>query len=199
MKVKVALFDFDNTICQGDSINRLLLYYIKKHPLSVFNFVKVPFVYLAYLLHLITFEKVKSTILFPLKHLNDKQLETFYKEKVEPHYYQNVVKELEEKKAEGYVVIICTASSEVYMKYNQLPIDILIGTKTKGSQIIGKNCKNQHKVVLINEYLQNNHYTIDYDHSYAYSDSISDKPMLEMVKNQIRIELKTGKMMTWSI
>ncbi len=84
------------------------------------------------------------------------------------------------------------------MKYHQLPIDCLIATQTRGSQIIGKNCKNEHKVTLINQYLKDKNYEIDFDHSYAYSDSYSDMPMLNMVKNKVRIELKTGKIMEWS-
>jgi HAD superfamily hydrolase (TIGR01490 family) len=197
MLVKVALFDFDNTLCQGDSIHRLLVYYVKKHPLSIFHFLKLPIAYILYLLHIISFEKVKSTILFPLNKLSEEELKIFYNNEVKPHYYKNVVNELKEKKEAGYVVVLCTASSESYMKYNDLPIDVLIGTKTNKSHIIGKNCKNKHKVTLINEYLEKNNYQIDYENSYAYSDSASDMPMLEMVKNRIRIELKSGIMKKW--
>lgn len=197
MLVKVALFDFDNTISHGDTIVSLLKYYCFKHPLSVVNFIKVGILYIGYLLHISSFESAKSALLFPLAHMHDEELEWFYHNKVEPEYYLNVVEELRKKKEAGYIVIVCTASSEVYMKYNSLPIDHLIGTKTNGNKIIGKNCKNAHKVDYINDYLKEKDYVIDYDHSYAYSDSKSDLPMLSMVKNRIRVEKKTGNMTTW--
>lgn len=197
MIVKVALFDFDNTVCSGDSINRLLVYYCSKHPLSIFNFILLIFKSIGYLLKIVSYEQLKSTILFPLEHMSDQELKTFYINKVKPHYYNNVVEEMKKKKEDNYHIILCTASSEVYMKYNDLPIDKLIGTKTNGHTIIGKNCKGKHKVTLINEYLKENNLEIDYDNSYAYSDSKSDFPMLEMVKNRIRIELKTGNIISW--
>lgn len=43
MEKPVALFDFDNTIAQGDSINRLLKYDLKKRPWHIFYFIKVAF------------------------------------------------------------------------------------------------------------------------------------------------------------
>ena len=111
-----------------------------------------------------------------------------------------MVEEIKKKKEEGYIVIVCTASSEVYMQYNELPIDCLLGTKTKridnhpSSQIIGKNCKGKEKIPRILEYLQSQNIEIDYENSYGYSDSNSDIPMLSLVKNRKRILLKTGEM-----
>jgi Haloacid Dehalogenase superfamily, subfamily IB, phosphoserine phosphatase-like len=198
MKVKVALFDFDNTIYQGDSINQLLKYYILHHPFSIFYLVRSLVLYIGYKLKINSFIALKSSLLFPIDKMSDKELECFYQENIIPRYYLHVVDELKRKKEEGYKVIICTASCEAYMKYHQLPIDCLIATQTRGSQIIGKNCKNEHKVTLINQYLKDKNYEIDFDHSYAYSDSYSDMPMLNMVKNKVRIELKTGKIMEWS-
>lgn len=203
MKKRVALFDFDNTLSQGDSIYHLLKYYVSKHPLSVFRFIKVGILYLGYKLKLCSFIPAKQALLFPLDKMSDKELEEFYINEVEPHYYLNVVEELKRKKEEGCIIVLCTASVECYMQYCQLPIDVLIGTKTKRvnnhntSIITSKNCKKEEKVVRINAYLKENNYEIDYDHSWGYSDSITDMPMLEMVKNRVRIELKTGKIGKW--
>lgn len=200
MKQKLALFDFDNTVCQGDSIKRLLKYYLQKHPLSVFHFLKVGILYLGYLLKFNTFEQAKSALLFPLDNMSDQEKESFYKQNIEPYYYKNIVEEMRKRQEEGCIVILCTASSEAYMKYHRLPVDVLIGTITKDdkSQIIGKNCKNEEKVNRIQRYLNENGYTIDYDHSWGYSDSSSDMPMLRLVKNKMRVELKTGTLKRWS-
>lgn len=198
MKCKVALFDFDNTVANGDSIVRLLKYDIRKHPWHILYFIKIAFFYLFYLLHISSFEKAKSCLLFPLDYMNDQELEQFYHEHVEKYYYPNVVDEMQQKKDEGYIVILCTASCEIYMQYNQLPVDQLIGTITEYNQhptshIVGKNCKNEEKVPRILNYLNSQNIEIDYENSYGYSDSNSDLPMLSLVKHKKRILLKSGQ------
>ena len=78
MLKKVALYDFDNTIASGDTIVRLLKYDLKKQPVHFFYFFKVAFYYFLYLLHISSFEKAKSALLFPLDHMDNSQLKTFY-------------------------------------------------------------------------------------------------------------------------
>lgn len=198
--VKCAFFDFDNTIAKGDTIFKLLVYTIKKHPLTIVRFLLTILYGIGYILHLVSKEKLKETILFPLDLFNSEELKTFYQEKVVPSYYSHMVQELQKRKDEGYLVFLVTASSEAYMRFNELPIDILMGTQTEiidgeyTSHIVGKNCKDAHKVERINAYLEKNNLSIDYEHSYGYSDSTSDIPMLKLVKNRVRISKKDGSM-----
>lgn len=198
--VKCAFFDFDNTIAKGDTIYKLLVYTIKKHPLTIVRFLLTILYGIGYILHLVSKEKLKETILFPLDLFNSEELKTFYQEKVVPSYYPHMVQELQKRKDEGYLVFLVTASSEAYMRFNELPIDILMGTQTEiidgeyTSHIVGKNCKDAHKVERINAYLEKNNLSIDYEHSYGYSDSTSDVPMLKLVKNRVRISKKDGSM-----
>ena len=198
--VKCAFFDFDNTIAKGDTIYKLLVYTIKKHPLTIVRFLLTILYGIGYILHLVSKEKLKETILFPLDLFNSEELKTFYQEKVVPSYYPHMVQELQKRKDEGYLVFLVTASSEAYMRFNELPIDILMGTQTEiidgeyTSHIVGKNCKDAHKVERINAYLEKNNLSIDYEHSYGYSDSTSDILMLKLVKNRVRISKKDGSM-----
>lgn len=200
MEQKVALFDFDNTVARGDSINRLLKYDLKKRPWHIVYFVKVIIYYFLYLIHVFSFEKAKSAILFPLDSMSDDELKKFYQEIIVPTYYPHIVEEMKQKKNEGYVVILCTASSEAYMQYTDLPVDCVLGTRVLRKNhhathyIVGKNCKNEEKINRILSYLDERNMTIDYENSYGYSDSDSDKPMLSLVKNKKRIVLKTGEM-----
>ena len=60
--------------------------------------------------------------------------------------------------------------------------------------MIGENCKKFEKVVRLNEVLEQLDLEIDYDNSYAYSDSLHDIPMLKMVKNRVKINKKNGEM-----
>ena len=112
---------------------------------------------------------------------------------------------LKKKKAEGYTIYICSASVEAYLRFCKLPVDEILGTKTDikdgkyTSQMIGKNCKNEEKVKRIQEVIKNHNLEIDYDLSYAYSDSLHDIPMLKMVKNRIKIDTKDGHMSPFEI
>ena len=112
---------------------------------------------------------------------------------------------LKKKKAEGYTIYICSASVEAYLRFCKLPVDEILGTKTDikdgkyTSQMIGKNCKNEEKVKRIQEVIKNHNLEIDYDLSYAYSDSLHDIPMLKMVKNRIKIDTKDGHMSSFEI
>lgn len=192
MKRSVALFDFDNTIAHGDSIARLLQYDLKHKPWHFFHFLPVGLYYIGYLCHLCSIEKVKDALLFPLRSMNEQELVLFYQNEVSIHYYPQVLQELKQRKQEGCFIIVCTASCEAYMKYHDLPIDAMIGTRFENGHIVGKNCKNEEKVPRILTCLKEQDIVIDYEHSYAYSDSDSDLPMLEMVKHQKRVLLKSG-------
>ena len=60
--------------------------------------------------------------------------------------------------------------------------------------MIGNNCKNEEKVTRLTAVIAKLGVDIDYENSYAYSDSMHDIPMLKMVKNIIRINKKNGEM-----
>lgn len=205
METKIAFFDFDDTLIHGDSIKYLLEYYVKKHPLSFFSFFKVGLYYLLFKIHVMEFNSAKSALLFPLKKMSTKELELFYQQCVVDKYYDNVVKELKDKKQQGYQIWIVSASVEAYLQFCKLPTDVIMGTKVQTNQgqytniVIGKNCKNEEKVRRIEEMLQQLKITIDYDQSYAYSDSTHDIPMLKLVKNRIKIDKKNGEMSPFKI
>lgn len=201
---KVALYDFDNTIASGDSIFRLLKYDLSHRPYHCLYFIKTALYYILYLLHMISFEKAKSTLLFPLNCMSDQQLCDFYIQHIEPTYYDHIVELINQQHQEGYYIIVCTASSEAYMRYHRLNVDALLGTKTKRrhhhatNQIIGKNCKGEEKVSRITEHLKSKDIQIDYEHSIGYSDSTSDLPMLSLVSQRKKIALKTGEISDFS-
>lgn len=200
MKHKIAFFDFDDTLLPQDSMKRLIYFCLKRHPWTFICLFKMAFLGLLYGIKMISFIPLKQAILFPLNHLSEKELEQFYQECLIPHYYLNVVEELKQKKSENYLIYLVSASPEVYLKYTDLPIDVIIGTKTLSkdgrntSRIIGKNCKSEEKVRRIHEILKEKNIEIDYDNSYGYSDSLTDMPMLKLVKHRIRINKKDGSM-----
>lgn len=200
MKQKFAFFDYDDTLIHGDSGTALLKYYLKKHPLAIFKLLKVGILFPLYLVGLVKFQTAKTAWLFPMDNLSDDELNDFYQTCLVPKYYSNVIKELKDKKNDGYLIYICSASIEGYLRFCDLPVDGILGTKTEiingkhTSKMIGKNCKNEEKVKRLNEVINELGVEIDYDNSFAYSDSTHDIPMLKMVKNRIRINKKNGEM-----
>lgn len=205
MKQKIAFFDFDDTIIHGDSITYLLKYYLKKHPLAIFNFLIIGWHYIVHKLGNKPINKAKSAVLFPLKKMNERELERFFKTEVEPKYYPNVVVELQEKQQQGYLIYIVSASVEAYLRFCDLPVDCIIGTKVEiidgkyTNKMIGNNCKNEEKVIRINADLKQKGIEIDYDNSYAYSDSQHDIPMLKLVRNRIKVDVVNGAMSSFEI
>ena len=66
--------------------------------------------------------------------------------------------------------------------------------------MIGKNCKNEEKVKRIKEVIKNHNLEIDYDLSYAYSDSLHENIIfLNMFRNSIKITNNDGHMSTFEI
>lgn len=205
MKQKFAFFDYDDTLIHGDSGRALLKYYLKQHPLAVFKLLKVVVLYPLHLIGLVPFQMVKSSWLFPMERLTDKELNDFYQTTLVPKYYKNVVAELKHKKQQGYMIYICSASIEGYLRFCDLPVDGILGTKTEiingkyTSKMIGENCKNEEKVLRLEALIKDLNLEIDYENSYAYSDSYHDIPMLKMVKNRIKINKKNGEMTPFTI
>ncbi|MDD3027358.1 MAG: HAD family hydrolase [Erysipelotrichaceae bacterium] len=197
---KFAFYDFDDTLIHGDSNKYIFLYGLRRRPLFILSVFPIAIYFIGYKLKLCPINKAKSIWLRPLKWMDDKELEDFYKTEIMPHYYDNVVANLKAQYEAGYLVYICSASVEAYLLKTDLPYHFLSGTRTKvrggryTNLVIGKNCKRKEKVARIQEVLDGAGLAIDYENSYAYSDSPSDWPMLKLVKNRVRIDKQTGAM-----
>lgn len=195
---RFAFYDFDDTLLKHDSMAYLFLYYVRKHPLSFFRGFQILFLAILYGLKLISFSKLKEAIIFPLNRMSDEEIETFYKEELIPRYYPNVIETLKKHAEAGYHVWLVSASPEPYLFYHDLPIEKVIGTSVKRendhwtNKINSANCKGNEKVRRIKQELKKMNLMIDYDASYAYSDSDTDWPMLNLVKNRYRINKKDG-------
>ncbi len=197
---KVALFDFDKTIHNGDTIGTYALCNLLKRPHHVIFIICFAILYCLHKFHITDRRSVLTFQFMPIKYFTDNELCQIFRDKVDNNYFPNIVAELKKKKEEGYHIVICTASVYAYMQYCELPFDCLIATNTERvngrytNKLIGKECKGAEKVVRINEYLKENNIEIDYENSYGYSDSKHDIPMLKLVKNRKRVALKTGEL-----
>ena len=176
MKSAFAIFDVDDTIINGDSMFLSIFFAMKKKPWIILYFPIILIKVILYLLGIIDKKTVKESFYFPLKFLK-------------------------QHKDQGCHILLVSASPEIYLRYfkKNNSIDGVIGTVLQDvngkytNKIKGENCKGIEKVKRINQYLKENNLEIDFKKSFAYSDSLSDKPMLSLVKNKYKVNRSQGE------
>lgn len=192
MKEKLAIFDIDKTIIKSDSMFDLLFFTLKRYPKSALGLLRLMFKLVLYKLSLIDTKIAKEEMFYVMKYLTTEDLQLFFETILKNKIYNSAINEIKKKKAEGYKVLLVSASPECYIKYFESieEIDYVMGTVFHFSEgkyinkIIGENCKGQEKVNRINIWLEKNNITIDRELSYVYSDSYSDEPMFSLVDNK---------------
>jgi len=194
--VKLAVFDFDGTLIKGDTIIPYLKLarHLKALPLSRFLGIlcKAPL----YALGLLSDTAYKTyAMAFYAGLSGERQValdRVFVDEWVLPRLYRQGRAAMEGKKAEGYHVVILSASTENYMQYaaHALQADGLICTKLNEKAEVILNCKGENKPLLLQKYLKEKELEVDWEASCAYGDSKSDVPVLQMVGNPIIVNGK---------
>lgn len=173
---KINLFDFDETIYDGDSTVDFFKFIFKKKPLTIlWLFVMVIFL-LLYLVRIISKTKMKQTFykIFTFVDVNDELLEEFWND-----HEKNIKKFYIDRDHTNDIVI--SASPEFLLK----PICKRLGVKEmmasrvnpKTGKYEGINCHDVEKVRRLNEKYSN------YKVMESFSDSIkSDRPILELAE-----------------
>ena len=195
MKIPFAIFDVDYTIINGDSMFLMLFFAISKKPILILYIPIILVKVVLYFLKIIDVKSSKESIYLPLKYLTEKELEEFYNKILLKKINPEVMKRLNYHKEQGCRILLVSASPEVYLQYfkKNSSIDAIIGTKLEiidgkyTNKINGQNCKGIEKFNRIKEYLNENNLEIDFNNSFGYSDSLTDKPMLSLVKNRYKI------------
>ena len=198
MKKSIALFDIDKTIILKDSMFLFVLFGIKRRPISVFILIPLIFYTVLFKLKLISVEKVKEYYFYHIKYLNEEDLREFFNMLINKYISQKAVNEMKEKKDQGYYILLVTASPYAYLQFfKEFPfVDEVIGTNLVSennkylNKVEGRNCKGEEKVIRIKEHLKERNIEIDYEDSCAYSDSLSDLPMMSLVKYKYLINHK---------
>lgn len=198
--IKIALFDVDKTLIHGDSMFDLLIYTIKKKPYLVFYLPILFIKLLAYKTKIIDITKAKESMFYPLNYLYEDELKDFYNTILKPKIYKDALAKIKELKSKGYYILLISASPECYLKYFKDDdfADNVIGTKLEFmnnkfiNKISGFNCKGEEKVSRINKFLEEHNLIIDKDNSIAYSDSLSDVPMFNLVNKAYLINSKNS-------
>ncbi|CDF59247.1 HAD-IB family hydrolase [Thermobrachium celere] len=192
---KVAIFDVDKTIINGDSMFMLLFYTIKKKPKAIIGLPRLFIMLVLYALNIIDTKKAKEEMFYVINYLNEKDLEDFFKEKILKHTFFDAKEEIIKRKKEGYTVILVSASPECYIKYfkKYFDVDFVLGTILRKTQegytniIDGENCKGEEKVLRLKKLLEIENINIDRENSLCFSDSLSDMPLFNLVENRFLI------------
>ncbi|MGL5066609.1 MAG: HAD family hydrolase [Sarcina sp.] len=195
---KLAIFDIDKTIIKGDSMFHLLKYTKTKYPAAK---AKLPTLFVKLVLYkfgVINTHKVKEAMFYTFNYLNNDDFKDFYSSMLKDAMFKNAIEKMKDLKEKGYLILLVSASPEAYLKYfeDEEYVDFVIGTRFKYTenkfinQIDGINCKGDEKVKRINAYLFENNISIDKNNSVAFSDSLSDTPMFNLVKKAYLINFK---------
>lgn len=210
MDRKIAFFDVDKTIIKSDSMFDFLLFTFKTRPISCIpTFFSISRSILRYVLGgRKDIRIVKEGIFYMTQFMKEDELIRFTRSVlVEKRMFKHSLKEIEKRKEEGCMIVLVSASPELYLTHlhKSLDVDKIIGTMMddKG-KILGENCKHIEKINRIEKWLKEENIKIDYDNSYAYSDSFSaDRPMLELVKHRYLInsnkQLDTYNNLNWGM
>lgn len=191
----IALFDFDGTIVKGDSIVPFICYSALKGFAPPWASFKAVWAYIRYGLKLIDDLKAKEEALSFLKgkpkSAADALSERFYQDVLKKRLFPEALKELEQCRQDGLIVLIVSASPDVYMHAvkNGLGVQAVIATRCALDaddvylgRLASQNCKGFEKTLRVAEYLAALGIEPDMASSRSYGDTLSDVPMLRLTR-----------------
>ena len=199
-----ALFDFDKTLCRGDSVLPYLLYCIRKGHAPARQIFRAAAGYVKQRIKptLVTVAKMEalSYITGRTEAEMDEIARGFFRDVLMKRVFADGLAELKRLREAGYRIVVVSASASVYMRVlpEFLPVDAVMSTvcavdaEGRYNGLIGENCKGLQKPLRIAEYLAASHATLDYDRSRAYGDSASDAPMLSLTAHPVLVNPAKG-------
>lgn len=188
---KYAIFDFDKTITDRDSIKILWQTYGKNMGSKYYlQGISIGASFIGYKFTG-NFNPTKNKMAKIFDYMTEEDIEEFVNEVLPKYYYKDALEEIKYLKEEGYTLLLVSASYENYMKKvgENLGFDHVIGTRLgRLNELIGDNNRREEKVARIESYLEKIEETIDYENSRSYSDSYrDDKYMMELTAEKYLI------------
>ena len=118
----------------------------------------------------------------------DRLAKEYYEIRIKPNLIYPIVRKLIELQNEGYEIIIVSGGYDIYLKYfaKEYNVKHVLSTSIEFKKGIctgrfkGKDCMFDYKIDYIKAVVKG-----DLNKWYAFSDSITDLPMLELVGNPI--------------
>lgn len=200
--VKLGIFDVDFTITKKETLMQFFKYMIHKDKKNIKFLPRAIFLGIMYGIGIYDEKKVKETFLKFIDGIDEKELsyivKEFYSDVLSNILYEDAIKMMRELKSKGYKIYLISASPEFYLNefYSFKEVDKIIGTKFKFKdgkfirEMDGYNCKGEEKVRRLMEELKKDNIEVDFKESYMFSDSLSDKPLLDLVGHPYLINFK---------
>lgn len=203
--MKVAIFDFDGTLYSKETF-QLLMDHLKQHPAhrSKYKafFRRILPLYIGYKIKLVPEAKMREESMQiyanALKTLTKPELDQYFeemKESMQKHFNVEVVARVSQHHSDNMHVMLVSGAYTplLHAVTEDIKFDTIIGTdipfteegafdsKTAIYHIQGKR-----KTEKIMEMLEGNE--IEWEQSFAYGDSYSDLPVLELVGNPVAVK-----------
>lgn len=196
---KYAFFDFDGTLCPGDSIVPYLLFCVREGHCPPGLFMKAACLYLFRSLTKGGTMGAKEAAFVFLRGRNaeetDRIARAFFSRCLRKRFRREGVEEIEKCRREGMTVVVVTASAGIYTRVlpEFLPVDAVIATEcltdSEGRFIgeLGPNCSGTEKANRIRAYLAARGTSGKPVIARAYGNSSSDIAMLALAEQPVRV------------
>lgn len=198
---KLAIYDMDRTITVSGTYTPFLFHMVfARAPWRLIFLPLLPFGFIGYGLKLISRKNLKiynQRLLLGSKPDVAKlqpHIESYADKVMQKNSYAKAIAQVEADRAEGRMLVLATASYELYVSAiaERLGFDAVIGTRLKVDdkgqvlpEIIGENCYDEAKLDRIKAFLHEQGLVRKDIHIRAYSDHVSDAPMLEFADEAV--------------
>lgn len=202
--MKVAIFDFDGTLYSKETF-QLLMDHLKQHPThrSKYKafFRKILPLYIGYKIKIVPEAKMREgsmqIYVNALHTLTKAELEHYFEEMkvtMQEHFNEKVVAMARQHKSEGmHVMLVSGAYTPLLHAVTEgIEFEMIIGTDipftadgTFDSETEIYHIQGKRKTEMIMKTLEGQQ--VDWEHSFAYGDSYSDLPVLELVGNPVAV------------
>ena len=199
---KLAIFDIDYTITKKETLMEFYKYSLEEDIKNIRFLPRALYSGLMYGVGIYDEKRVKECFLKFIDNIEEEKLQElvkrFYKNRLSKILYKDAVDMMYKLKKEGYDIYLISASPEFYINefYNIDVVDKVIGTRFEFKEgkfirkMLGNNCKGEEKVKRLKEVLSKENIKVDFKNSYMFSDSLSDKPLLDLVGKPYLINYK---------
>ncbi len=196
-KTPAALFDFDGTIIRTDGGLPFFAELLRRYPAGLPALPRILASLLGYAAGRVSMARVKTHLLALVARVpagdRARVFEQIHAARLAPLIFPGAVERIDWHRARGHRLAIVSAGLELCLEpaARQLGFDHLIGTRADLSgtpRVTSRNCYGREKVrrLLAEPWFDG----VDWPASWAYSDHISDLPMLTLCGNPVAVSPK---------
>ncbi len=192
--MRVALFDFDGTLCPGDSIVPFLRFCVAQGIAPRTQWLRGAAGYLAQRIHLTSVSKAKAMTLSFIAGREQREMDDlarqFIRERILTRCRPEGLREIDSLRTAGVHIAVVSASPDVYMRVlpEFIPIDTVLATpcyvdeQGRYTGRIGVNCRGDEKVRrVLDAWPEKPEITV------AYGDSRNDLAMLSIAERAVLV------------